>query len=103
MTQNIFKSAKSNLELRVVRANTDHLRIIVSDRPHIEDRVIDLSLFESPELCLAILEAAGYDDKADDMTRAEGYAFDALHKLQQSVDEQARFDAETEDQAKLSS
>lgn len=56
---------------------------------------------DAPALALAILEAAGYDDKADDMSQAESYAFDALHKLQQSVDEQERATAEAREQAEL--
>lgn len=52
-------------------------------------------------LALAILEAAGYDDMADDANLADVHAFNAMHKLQESVDTQERATAEAKEQAEL--
>lgn len=96
----IFKSAKSQMELRIVSTNEDLVRFIIGMPDEIFSS-IDISPDSIPALALAELEAAGYDDKADDMSQADSYVFDALHKLQQSVDVQELATAEAKEQAEL--
>lgn len=90
------RDAESVLEITDTPAG---IRITVSE----EDRIVSgwLNPDQGAEIALAILEAAGYDDKADDMSQADAHAFDAMHKLQQSVDEQERAAAEAKEQAEL--
>lgn len=73
--------------------------IVASDGPGA--RAVRYTPDDAPALALAILEAAGYDDMADDANLADVHAFNAMHKLQESVDTQERATAEAKEQAEL--
>ena len=102
MSSNTFENdpsvrgVKSFLEITKTPAG---IRITIQESPDVTHGWFAPD--QAPAIALAILEAAGYDDKADDMSQADAHAFDAMHKLQQSVDEQERATAEAKAKAEL--
>lgn len=102
MSSKIFKSSymsdSSRLEIEASIASTSfHIThcTVVGEKSFMFDNTT------APALALAILEAAGYDDMADDANLADVHAFNAMHKLQESVDTQERATAEAKEQAEL--
>lgn len=95
-----FKSASSERKVRIWEANLG-VAVCVEDPITNETTSTQIAPSDAPALCLAILEAAGYDDMADDANLADVHAFNAMHKLQESVDTQERATAEAREQSEL--
>ena len=96
----VFKSAEPDARRLIVDVFFTGPRLLIKDFDG-DNKGFIFNGASAPAIALAVLEAAGYDDKADDMSQAESYAFDAMHKLQQSVDEQERATAEARERAEL--
>lgn len=99
MTSKTFKSAKSTLELGVVRANTDHVRVWIEEADKRTFGMIDMSPSDAPALALAILEAAGVEGSSTGglITGARI----AVGELKRHVAKQERITAEAKEQAEL--
>lgn len=93
-----FKSAKSTLELTVVRTNEDLVRII-TQLPDETGRAIDLAPSDAPALALAILEAAGTPMNLDVSLGKALYHLDAHVTLQAKATAEAKEQAELEAEA----
>lgn len=95
MSSKTFKSAKSNLELGVVRSNEGYLRIWIGEPDHKTFGLIDLTPSDAPALDLAVLEAAGYSEES------AGLMEYVVGNLREHVKRQELFTAEAKEQAEL--
>ena len=100
MTSKTFKSVVSNREVRIW-PSASGFAVALADDVSNEAMSTQLAPSDAPALALAILEAAGYDDMADDANLADVHAFNAMHKLQEVVDVQERITAKAKEQAEL--
>lgn len=96
--KNSYMSAESSMEIEPsISGELFHITHVTGRG----EKSFKFSNTDAPALALAILEAAGYDDMADDANLADVHAFNAMHKLQESVDTQERATAEAKEQAEL--
>ncbi|GGJ59127.1 hypothetical protein [Glutamicibacter ardleyensis] len=102
MTSKTFKSAKSLLELHIVRTNEDLVRFIICTEGE-SFASLDIHPATIPALALAILEAAGVEARSIPSARlgTSEHLSDTAYELSTYIEKQQRATAEAKEQAEL--